>query len=380
MAAHDARPADRPPPVWAHCETAEAYGAMAEIGMRIQQYDSEVKFWITAPSTLDDVPNDVERLDISNAATLQEFLSEIRPELALFVDTPVTVAPIGMCTRMRIPVALINVQTETIRRRPWIWRKTILPGALKHVDRVFTFDEASTNLWRKVGIRADRIQIGELLSGGVVAPTCNEDERGRLSKALSSRPVWFLQSIPVEEFDWALDAIQTAQRSWPRLVTILDARLEQNVSGFKNMIQKSGLIVHDRAMEGEPDALTQVFLTDDPEEVGIWYRLASLTYLGGTLSGQDSANPMHAASLGSAIIHGPQITRHRSAFARLDQANATNRISHGRQLGDTVALQLAPDACAEKAHKAWEVTYESAEMTDTLTEYIAYKLGIEMVN
>ena len=378
MAARDLTGSDGPPTVWVHCGTENALGAMHEIADRLAQIGDAPDFLFTVPAELGLAKTAAQALDSRNTQSVQTLLTDHSPTLLLWVAEPLKLAPLNTALRLGIKTALVHVPAAPTQSRPWLWRKTALPSALRQVDRLFTPTTASAAIWRSFGARTTRVQVCPTLEEGIVAPTCSEAERAAMSQLLAARPVWFLNNLPLEELPWVVQAIQTAQRSWPRLVTILDAADTANIPAFKDALINEGIIVHDRAIEGEPDEVTQVFLTDGDEEVGLWYRLSSLTYLGGTLSGKTVRNPLEAASLGSAIIHGPRIVAHRSAFNRLGEAGATTRISHGRQLGDTVSLQLAPDACAERASAAWGVTSEGAEMTDILTAYIAENLNIDV--
>ncbi|MGB1234706.1 MAG: 3-deoxy-D-manno-octulosonic acid transferase [Planktomarina sp.] len=377
MAARGITGPNGPPTVWVHCGTENALGAMKEIAARMAQIGDAPVFFFTVSADLGIIEDAAKQIDSGNSYTLQSILTDQAPALLLWVAAPLKLVPLNICQRAGVATALVHVPERPTQARPWLWRKTVLPGALRQINRIFT-TPVSTTAWRGLGARPTRVQTCSSLEEGIVAPPCNEAERIAMSNILAARPVWFLNNLPLDELSWVVQAIQTVQRSWPRLVTILDPANVADVPTFKDALINEGIIVHDRAIEGEPDAVTQVFLTDGDEEVGLWYRLSALTYLGGTLSGKPVRNPLEAASLGSAIVHGPRVTAHRSAFDRLAAANATTRISHGRQMGDTVSLQLAPDACAERANAAWGVMSEGAEMADILAAYIAEQLNLDM--
>src|SRR5210317_1342107 len=53
---------------------------------------------------------------------------------------------------------------------------------------------------------------------------------------------------------------------------------------------------------------TQIVITDRPNELGLWYRLSPIAYMGGTHTKRDCGqDPRQAAALGSAILHGPRM-------------------------------------------------------------------------
>ncbi|OZA11806.1 MAG: hypothetical protein B7Y02_08240 [Rhodobacterales bacterium 17-64-5] len=134
---------------------------------------------------------------------------------------------------------------------------------------------------------------------------------------------------------------------------------------------EDGWLVARRKRDEEPDAAVEVLIIDNPAEAGLWYRLAPLTYLGGSLAGPGpTRNPMEAAALGSAILHGPKTGGYGTAFGRLGAARATRAVASANDLADGVSDLLAPDRAARLAEAAWRVASDGAEVTERLVEKI----------
>jgi 3-deoxy-D-manno-octulosonic-acid transferase len=130
-------------------------------------------------------------------------------------------------------------------------------------------------------------------------------------------------------------------------------------------------VVAERAEEQDPDAEVEILVADNPAEYGLWYRLAPVTFLGGTLSGKGpTRSPLEAAVLGSAIMHGPKTGQAGQVFGRLGAARATRAVASALDLGEALGDLLAPDRAARLAQAAWEVSSEGAEVTDTVVQRI----------
>ncbi len=353
-------------------------GALSEITTRLSYFEPELGVAFSVAEGTATEGYDAEALSHGASGTLVAALVSRLPNVLICAGVLPDPAVLNMCHRKKIPVALVEPPIAQIQKRPWLWRKTILAPALRHVDRIWARTEAEASLWQSFGGRPTRTDAGPALREGYAAPIINEAERADLSRLMATRPLWFVHRLPKEELTWVTRAIQTAQRSWPRLVTAIEPGIDLQSKVVNDALESAGLVVHQRDQNEDPNEQTQVYITDGPEEAGIWYHLAALTYLGGTLSGKPSANPMIGASVGSAMIHGPRILRHRSAFERLFDAGATKRIAHGHHLGDTVAEHLAPDLCAHLAHRGWHVVSEGAEMSNLLVEYVAEQLGLDL--
>ena len=63
-----------------------------------------------------------------------------------------------------------------------------------------------------------------------------------------------------------------------------DAAASDN-TGRKRWNMQQGWNVALRAADQEPEPEVEVLIADSPAELGLWYRLAPITFLGGSLSG-----------------------------------------------------------------------------------------------
>ena len=132
----------------------------------------------------------------------------------------------------------------------------------------------------------------------------------------------------------------------------------------ERMAQVEGWTVARRSLEEEPEDEVQVYIVD-ASELGLWLRLAPVTYLGGSLSsGGARLDPAYPAALGSTIIHGPRAGAYGTTVGRLAAAQATALVGSGADLADALGELVAPDRAARYAQAAWAVTTEGADVTD----------------
>jgi 3-deoxy-D-manno-octulosonic-acid transferase len=96
-----------------------------------------------------------------------------------------------------------------------------------------------------------------------------------------------------------------------------------------------------------------------------------VTYLGGSLSGEGAKrDPMEAAALGSAILHGPRVGAYATAFGRLGAARAARAVATAADLAEALGDLLSPDRAARLAGAAWAVASEGAEVTEQVLDLI----------
>ena len=108
-------------------------------------------------------------------------------------------------------------------------------------------------------------------------------------------------------------------------------------------------------------------MANQPGELGLWYRLATVSFLGGSLSpGIGGTEPMAAAALGTAILYGPNVRRYMPSYTRLANAGAARIVNDAASLSSAVTHLIAPDHAAAMAHAGWDVVSEGAEVVDTV--------------
>ena len=125
-----------------------------------------------------------------------------------------------------------------------------------------------------------------------------------------------------------------------------------------------------RRADQEPDSETEVYICD-ATEYGLWYRLAQVTFMGGSLEGEGCArDPMEPAALGSAILYGPRPGVFGQACGRLGAARAARMVASGSDLAEALGDLLSPDRAARQATAAWTIASEGAEVTERVMTLI----------
>ena len=363
------------PMIWAHAATPAALDAMLEVLMRAQMIEPSLSYVLSAPTSEYVFDSAVVRLQEADLQLGQDFLKKMSPDLCLWADDSINKPIFGLIQRFPIQIILINAKTQKLRGRTWLLRKTVARQALRPVAYAFVETVEASGHLRNLGLAARNIEVLGQFLGGVVAPGCDEAERDRLGEILTGRPVWFAHQVPSPEIKIVLQAFLQAQRRAHQMLLIFDLADPSNEAELMEICKELDLITHARAVEGEPNSRTQIFLTEDCSDTGLWYRLASVSYMGGSFSGSNLPNPMIAAALGSAVVHGPDVIYFQYAYARLCEAGATRPLQQVGDLSQRVAELMEPDQCAVMAEKGWRVVSEGAVITDRLVELVLQKIG-----
>jgi len=86
---------------------------------------------------------------------------------------------------------------------------------------------------------------------------------------------------------------------------------------------------------------TAVYVCDTIGELGLFYRLADVVFVGKSFSGGGGQNPIEPARLASAILHGPMVGNFSEVYAALDEAGGALEIADPADLGDALIALFA---------------------------------------
>jgi len=115
-----------------------------------------------------------------------------------------------------------------------------------------------------------------------------------------------------------------------------------------NVIAASGLQASLRSRDELPKAATDIYVADTMGELGLFYRLAPIVFMGGSLIEHGGQNPIEAVKLGAAIVHGPHVFNFTDVYKALDGAGGA-RMADGQQALVQQLAELLAGADARSA-------------------------------
>lgn len=305
----------------------------------------------------------------------RRFLDHWAPSLCLWVGGNLKPALVAETHARGIPLSLVAAQEELLDQPLWRWVPSLARETLASFGKITAQDEAAQRLLRKmVGTRRE-IELSGALQDAALAPPVNESVFEELSAELNGRSVWLASNVQADELSDVLDAHREAIRVTHRLLLVLVCASFPDAVEARKLLQKRGWRVCHWEDGEQVEENTQIILVEEPEEMGLWYRIAPLCFLGSSLRpGHGGCDPYVPASLGSAIIYGPNVGAHVSSYSRLAAAGAARIVKDAHGLERAVIQLLAPDQAAHMAHAAWETILEGAATTDEIIEDIQIQL------
>lgn len=365
---------DRPPRppgplIWLHGPSSDACRAFRVLCARLTE-QGDLSVLVTGDGAVADPAGGVwtDQPPHDTPAEARAFLDHWRPDAALMTEGELRPALIHETQERGIPLIMAEARDPHFPRDRTGWWPGLMRGLLSGFGTVLTIDEPAARAFRKAGALPSAVEAVGRMEQPSAALSCTEAERAALARLLTTRPVWLAACLPEAEETQVIAAHRAAMRLTHRLLLIVVTERPERAQPLADrMEQVEGWTVARRFAEEEPDDEVQVLVADGTAEMGLWLRLAPVTYLGGSLSPTGCRfDPMAVAALGSAILHGPRAGDHGGAIGRLASAQASALVGSAADLAENLGELLSPDRAARLAQAAWEVASEGAEVTNRI--------------
>jgi 3-deoxy-D-manno-octulosonic-acid transferase len=247
-----------------------------------------------------------------------------------------------------VPMVLVNGRLSEDSYRRWRRLPNSIANLLQRLDLCLT------------GTAPDAMRFGELgapqvfttgnLKLDVPAPPADPTALAALQDAIGDRPVIAAASTHAGEESSVLEAHIRLRANFPGLLTLIAPRHPQRGADIVAIAAAAGLSVAMRSRGELPNRNTDIYVADTVGELGLLYRVAPAVFIGGSLVKHGGQNPIEAAKLGAAILHGPHVWNFGEIYAALDDAHGAEPIAGPDRLVAHLAAWLSdPDACARVA-------------------------------
>ncbi|WP_019955778.1 3-deoxy-D-manno-octulosonic acid transferase [Yoonia vestfoldensis] len=359
--------------VWARCSLPEQLTAIETLQRKLADDADPIQIIATVP---DWDPALAGRAvpEPKGKDSIRAFISHWQPLLAIWVRGDLDLVLLEAIHSARVPSVLVDASGDGLDQVAGGWVPGAIRSLLSTFDTVLAVDSAAAEKLIAAGTPQSRIVVTGLMEDcGRVLP-CNEADRRDVSAAIGTRPVWLAAAARPNDCKALCQAHQEAGRRAHRLLLIVVPDTPDSALQLADDMRQFGFHVTLRSEKAEPSEPTQVFVVDGDPDLGLWYRIAPVTYLGGTLFGGGCRDPFEPAALGSAVLYGPHVAPYQRHAARLNAAVASRLIRSADTLGPTVESLLAPDKAAAMAHAAWDVTSRGADVTNQIVALIRQRL------
>lgn len=298
------------------------------------------------------------------------FLEHWRPEIVLFAESEIWPNVFRAVKQANIPLVCVNARLSPTSFRRW---SKVPKAAAEVFDRInvcLAQTEADAERFALLGAR--NVSVLGNLKFDTQPPPVDPVQLTELTGRIGARPVWAAVSTHQGEAEIIAAAHLALRSRFPSLLTIIAPRHPQRGDAVAQMLGRKGLRAARRSRAETVTADTEIYVADTLGEIGLIYRVSALAFIGRSLAAKGGQNPIEAAKLGCAILHGPHVSSFREVYAALDAGEGAFAVEDRKSLIDAVAWLLSDaHALRRAARNAAHITEEHSGATVRVMQAIA---------
>lgn len=304
---------------------------------------------------------------------VKRFLQHWQPDLALWVESelwPNLISEVGKIC----PLILINGRMSGESYIKWQNYSQFIKELLGNFSLLLAQSKADATRLDSLGA-ANIKYVGNIK---YAAPELNYDEQklAELKKQIGGRPLWVAASThkvgDIREEKIAALTHKKLKQKFPDLFTIIVPRHPARKDEILAEISNEGLLVALRSNGDIISDKTDIYLADTMGELGIFYRLSDIVFVGGSIGPVGGHNPLEPANLKCAIIVGLQTFNFVEITNEFIEKNAIIVIKDENELADVV-INLLNDKSKiiSLANSALNLVQEKTDVMDKVLKEIS---------
>ena len=255
------------------------------------------------------------------------FLKFWNPKCAIFIESEIWPNLIYQIKKMGIKLAVINGRMTLKSYNKWLRFKKTSKLIFNNYDLCLTQNKESALFYKQLGINQTFYTGNIKFSSNKLE--FNEENYNNLRNSIAGRKVFLAASThPGEEM--IISNLTQKIRSTNREFLCVLVPRHPNRSNLTNEILDCKFATRSKNETINED--TDIYLADTFGELGLFYKLADIVFIGGSLVPHGGQNPIEAAYFCNNIFHGKYIENFLEVYETLNHLHITELVDNPRQL------------------------------------------------
>lgn len=286
------------------------------------------------------VPLDIEPF-------IDRFLDAWRPDIALFFESELWPTIMMRLAARGIPEIRINARMTERSFARWEKLGPIMRPLFSQI--ALTLAQSDGDAKRLAALGFGGVRSAGNLKFDVPAPGADQAALAAFRQATAGRELLVAASTHEGEEAIVAAAHRRVRAARPDFLTVIVPRHPVRGPAIRDALAAEGLAVALRSTGDAVTTATDIYVADTLGELGLFYRAAPVAFVGGTLVPVGGHNPIEAALLGAAILHGPAVANATEIYAALDRGTGTPPVTGADDLAAALLALYADPAAIEAA-------------------------------
>lgn len=316
-------------------------------------------------------------LPIDLPGSISRFLTQIKPEIAIIMETELWPNLIHQLHQQQTPILLANARMSEKSKRGYLKKAApLMQDMLSKLDCVSAQFSSDGDRFLALGLPPEKLTIGGSIKFELpIAQALLQQQHDLKQQWALDRPVWVAGSTHPGENEQIIACHHQLLAQFPTLLLVLIPRHSERFDEVVEQTISAGFNVIRRSENKIPHASTQIAVGDTMGEMLLLLGIADITYIGGSLIERGGHNPLEPAALGKPIIMGQSCYNFSDITEKLINANGLAQVSNSDELYELM-MQLLNDSGKRNTmgKNAQQVVQENRGTLARLTKWVANSL------
>lgn len=273
---------------------------------------------------------------------VRRFLDHWQPDHVLWFESELWPNLLIETADRGIDLTLINGRMSAVSFEKWSHHPGLARKLLHCFGLCLGQTDADTRRFEELGAPEAKTS-GNLKLAAAPLPA-DEGALEALRAAAGERPIWLASSTHAGEEEMAARVHRRVREKHSRVLTVIVPRHPHRGEEIAREIAVTDLNVIRRGEVGAlPKPDTDVYVADTVGELGLFYRLANIVFIGKSILSKGGQNPIEPAHFSKPVLFGPNMQNFEELSDRMLRKGAAMQVDDESSLAEALNELMADD-------------------------------------
>jgi 3-deoxy-D-manno-octulosonic-acid transferase len=270
---------------------------------------------------------------------IKRFLNKVKPRLAIFIETELWPNYLSQLKKRGIPSMLANARLSEKSARGYGRFKHLMQVMLSQLDVLAAQAQADADRFIRLGADKTKVTVTGNIKFDVKMPAGLTEKARELREQLGDdRLVWIAGSTHDGEEEQVLKAFAQVKKQLPQALLMLVPRHPDRFEKVAELCRSNNYSLVLRSDKKNCDQTTDIFIGNSMGEMLLFYAVADVAFVGGSLIQNGGHNMLEPALFAKPIISGDSMFNFAKVSALLVDAEAMKVVKTSDELAEAVKL------------------------------------------
>ena len=272
---------------------------------------------------------------------VRRFLKHWHPSVGILVESEFWPVLISEANHQNIPLLVINGKMTRKSFHRWKRFPKFTQALFNKINLFLVQTPEIKSRFSELGVNPDKQVVTGQLKQESKPLSHDSVEFSNLNDYFQNRQVWVAASTHEGEEEIIAEThIRLSSNTNNNIQLILVPRYPERGREIAELLSTYGLNSVLRSKGELPDEPDTVYIADTMGELGLWYRLAKVSFIGGSLVHRGGHNPYEPALLGCPIIHGKYYENFSAEYEQLKEQGGSQMVTNSKELARAIERAL----------------------------------------